>query len=93
MFKQFSDVVNTSISVAVGMLFMGSTGAQAAEKTGPAKVTGGSPGNIRFETCARPEYPEQELKQNHQGEVTLRFLIGADGSVKRSPGLRHARTS
>ena len=42
------------------------------------------PGNIRIDTCPRPEYSEQERKQNHQGTVKLRFLLGADGTVRRT---------
>ena len=32
----------------------------------------------------RPAYPEREAEQNHQGRVTLRFLVGADGKAKES---------
>jgi TonB family protein len=39
---------------------------------------------IRFDSCARPTYPAQEARQNHQGTVTLRFFVGADGKVKKS---------
>lgn len=83
-FEQFCDAVKTSTFIVVGILLMGSSGAHADEKANAAKITTGSPGNIRFDTCSRPEYPEQELKQDHQGTVTLQFLIGADGTVKRS---------
>jgi protein TonB len=62
----------------------GSAGAGAGDKVVPIKATASSPGNIRTDTCSRPEYPEQALKQNHQGTVTLRFLLGPDGVVKRS---------
>lgn len=49
-------------------------------------ATGGdsAPGMIRYESCARPVYPEEDFRQNHEGTVTLRFLIGADGWVKES---------
>ncbi|QOY95370.1 energy transducer TonB [Massilia sp. UMI-21] len=82
--KRLNEVLKASMSVAVGLLFMGPSGAHAGETAGAVKLTASSPGNIRTETCSRPEYPEQELKQNHQGTVTLRFLIGADGIIKRS---------
>lgn len=68
----------------LGMVFMGLASASAEDKKGPVKLTANTPGNIRTETCARPEYPEQSLKQDHHGAVTLRFLLSKDGIVKRS---------
>jgi TonB family protein len=55
-----------------------------ADKLVPVKLAANAPGMIRFDTCSRPAYPEQEAKQNHQGMVTLRFLVGSDGKVKES---------
>lgn len=37
-----------------------------------------------FETCKRPEYPAESIKQNHTGTVSLGFLIGKNGMVKES---------
>ena len=54
------------------------------DKLVPVKLAANAPGMIRFDSCARPAYPEQEAKQNHQGMVTLRFLVGSDGKVKES---------
>ena len=71
------------VFAGVGLVF-GAVGAHAGDKIVPIKATASSPGNIRTDTCSRPVYPEQELKQNHQGMVTLRFLLGADGVVKQS---------
>ncbi|KFI06465.1 energy transducer TonB [Massilia sp. BSC265] len=39
---------------------------------------------MRYDSCSPPVYPEEALRRNHQGTVTLRFLIGADGTVKDS---------
>lgn len=39
---------------------------------------------IRYESCSRPVYPEEALRQGREGTVLLRFLIGADGWVKRA---------
>lgn len=50
----------------------------------PVKLSANAPGTIRFDSCARPSYSEEEAKQNHHGTVTLRFLVGADGKVKES---------
>ncbi len=37
-----------------------------------------------FNSCARPHYPDADVKAGHQGTVTLGFLVAADGSVKQS---------
>jgi len=58
--------------------------ANANDKIVPIKAAASSPGNIRTDTCARPEYPKGELEQNHHGTVTLRYLLSADGVVKQS---------
>lgn len=76
--------VKDVIFAAIGLVSMGLGVAHATEKIVPIKATAGSPGYIRTDTCARPEYPRAELEQNHQGMVTLRFLLGADGIVKQS---------
>jgi TonB family protein len=72
------------IFAAVGLVFTGLGIANAGDKIVPIKAAASSPGNVRTETCARPEYPKGELEQNHQGIVTLRFLLGADGVAKQS---------
>lgn len=58
--------------------------AAGTDKIAPVKLAPNAPGSIRFDSCSRPVYPDEELKQNRQGTVTLRFLIGADGTVKDS---------
>jgi D-alanyl-D-alanine endopeptidase (penicillin-binding protein 7) len=62
----------------------GWAGAAGGDKVVPVKLAANAPGMIKFDSCARPTYPAQEFKQNHQGMVTLRFLLGADGKVKES---------
>jgi TonB family protein len=56
----------------------------ADEKSQPAAIPAPKGVGIRYDTCARPTYPEVELSQNHQGTVTLNFLVGANGKVKQS---------
>lgn len=73
-----------SVIVAAILSAPGWTSAAGSDKLVPVRLASDSPGMIRFESCARPTYPEQEAKQNHQGTVTLRFLVGADGKVKES---------
>lgn len=45
---------------------------------------------IDFRSCAKPRYPHDELKAGHQGTVTMKFQVMADGTVASS---RVARTS
>jgi TonB family protein len=72
------------VSAAAMLVLLGSAGADAGDRIVPIKATASSPGNLRPETCSRPTYPKQDLEQKHGGTVTLRFLLGADGAVKRS---------
>lgn len=37
-----------------------------------------------FNTCAKPVYPKADLREEHQGTVTLRFLVSAEGKVVES---------
>lgn len=53
----------------------------------PAAPTGDlprKPAVADFKTCAKPEWPKDSLRNREEGTVTLRFLIGVDGSVKES---------
>ena len=60
--------------------------AQAAGAPGPAPDMAAAAGKqsavVDFRSCAKPEYPKDELRQNHQGTVTMRFLVATDGKVK-----------
>jgi protein TonB len=40
-----------------------------------------SPGP-KTNTCARPVYPKEAIRNEWSGRVTIAFLIGADGAVK-----------
>ena len=35
-----------------------------------------------FQSCARPQYPAESLKNKREGTVSLSFLVGADGTVR-----------
>ena len=48
----------------------------AAEDTSKAKLD--------FASCAKPQYPQEDLKAGHQGAVTLGFLVDETGHVKES---------
>lgn len=73
------------IASLIGLAFLGLAGlsnAAGTDKITPIKPAPDAPGMIRFDSCARPSYPEQASSQKQEGTVTLRFLIGADGKVK-----------
>jgi protein TonB len=53
-----------------------------AAKPAPGPVTVAAV--VDFNTCARPEYPKNSLRNEETGVTQLQFLIGADGSVKES---------
>jgi D-alanyl-D-alanine endopeptidase (penicillin-binding protein 7) len=62
--------------------------AQAAAAPGPAPEAGAAAGRTAavgdFRNCARPQYPKDELRQDHQGIVTMRFLVSDEGKVKEA---------
>lgn len=39
---------------------------------------------LNFSSCAKPQYPKDELQQNHEGTVVMRFLVARDGKVKEA---------
>jgi len=46
-----------------------------------------------FESCKKPTYPRADIREGHQGTVTLAFLVSAEGvateaKVLRSTGYR-----
>jgi TonB family protein len=56
---------------------------------------------VRFDSCAKPNYPAADLKAGHEGTVTLAFLVETSGKVAESkvatssgfPGLDEAARS
>jgi bla regulator protein blaR1 len=36
----------------------------------------------QFTSCAKPAWPEEDLRTGHDGTVNLSFLVGADGKVQ-----------
>jgi bla regulator protein BlaR1 len=55
----------------------GSTQANAADKA-PAPFVHAV---ADFKSCAKPHYPEESLRHEDEGTVTLGFLVGKDGKV------------
>jgi TonB family protein len=66
--------------VAVAGLMAACAG-QAQTAGGKAQATGNSGAVLDFRTCAKPEYPHDELQAGHEGVVKLGFLVKADGTV------------
>lgn len=88
MSKSIEQVRNWKAVIAiVGLAILSASGwasAAGGDTVVPLKLAADAPGMIRFDSCARPSYPEEELRQKHQGMVILRLLIGADGKVRQS---------
>jgi TonB family protein len=77
--------LTTRVLLVTG-LALGCSGLAAAANDQPVPLTPkpDAPGMIRFESCARPAYPEEAFRQEHKATVLLRFLVGADGRVKQA---------
>ena len=64
------------------MALAGPAGAAGTDKLVPVRPAADAPGMIRFDTCSRPAWPEGAREQSQEGMVTMRFLVGAEGTVK-----------
>jgi D-alanyl-D-alanine endopeptidase (penicillin-binding protein 7) len=53
--------------------------APAAKLADPEKLA-----VVNFESCKRPGYPAESIKQHHTGTVSLGFLVARNGTVKES---------
>lgn len=53
--------------------------APAAKLAEPEK-----PAIANFESCERPKYPAESIKQHHTGTVSLGFLVAKNGTVRES---------
>jgi protein TonB len=43
---------------------------------------------IVFESCQKPAYPRADIREEHQGTVTLAFLVNAEGTATEAKVLR-----
>jgi bla regulator protein BlaR1 len=66
-----------------GMLVACSSFAQSGAATGK-DVDDNRRAVIDFKSCAKPEYPHDELIAGHEGTVVMKFLVGTDGTVLSS---------
>jgi TonB family protein len=56
----------------------------AAAPAATAAAEGNSKAWLDFGSCAKPQYPHEDLKADHQGTVTLGFLVDETGHVNES---------
>jgi D-alanyl-D-alanine endopeptidase (penicillin-binding protein 7) len=43
---------------------------------------------VLFDSCAKPSYPREDLRAEHQGVVTMSFLVNEEGTVADSKVLK-----
>jgi protein TonB len=48
----------------------------------PVAATQASPAGLKTNTCSKPVYPREAIRNEWTGTSTIAFLIGTDGSVK-----------
>lgn len=77
-----TQALNWKAAIPVLGLVIGAASFAHAAPTKPVKADTEAVAN--FETCKRPDYPAESIKQNHTGTVTLGFLIAKNGAVKES---------
>jgi D-alanyl-D-alanine endopeptidase (penicillin-binding protein 7) len=77
-----TQALNWKAAIPVLGLVIGAASFAHAAATKPA--TKDTEAVANFETCQRPHYPAESIKQQHTGTVTLGFLVGKDGTVKES---------
>jgi TonB family protein len=65
----------------LGLLAACAAQTQAAGDPAQPAASGSRSALLDFRSCAKPAYPDEEQKANHEGTVTLGFLVKADGSV------------
>jgi len=61
-----------------------STAPPAPRSDAPPAPAVNTPAVVDFNSCAKPEYPRNSLRDEEQGTVVLAFLIGIDGQVMDS---------
>ncbi|TFW33111.1 M56 family metallopeptidase [Massilia horti] len=69
--------------VGLAALCIGLSACATAEKETQATLpdTGAV---AKFSSCAKPVWPQEDLAANHEGTVTLQFLVDASGTAKDS---------
>jgi protein TonB len=55
--------------------------ATTAQTSPAANASGFQRALIDFKSCAKPEYPRDDLRASHTGRVKLGFLVSVDGAV------------
>ncbi|QOY92916.1 M56 family metallopeptidase [Massilia sp. UMI-21] len=80
------DTQTLNWKAAIPVLGLAAIGAAAFAHAAPAAalVKPEKPAIANFETCKRPHYPAESLKQHHTGTVSLGFLVAKNGEVKNT---------
>jgi bla regulator protein BlaR1 len=76
----YRTATTTAVAAIVAML--------SACATPAAQVSHAEPGQLKFDSCAKPMYPAQSLAARHEGTVTVMFAVGADGKVNGASVLK-----
>ena len=58
--------------------------ALACTPSAHAAPQGSSSARLDFDSCAKPQYPAEDVQASHEGKVTLGFLVNENGKVKDS---------
>ena len=74
--------LNWKAAIPVLGLAIGAATFAHAAPTKPVKADTEAVAN--FDTCKRPDYPADSIKQHHTGTVQLGFLVAKNGTVKES---------
>lgn len=65
--------MTSSLLAILGLFSISAMGTASAAVTTPA--------TIRFDTCAKPEWPKRALERQETGTATLKFLVDEQGKV------------
>jgi D-alanyl-D-alanine endopeptidase (penicillin-binding protein 7) len=77
-----TQALNWKAAIPILGLAMGAAVFAHAAPTKPANIDTEAVAN--FQSCKRPVYPADSIKQHHTGTVTLAFLVAKNGTVKES---------
>lgn len=73
--------IATRLNTLVAVLGMATAGSALAQSPAAAPKERAV---LNFNSCAKPQYPHEELAAKHQGTVVLSFKVGTDGKVADS---------
>lgn len=77
-----SSVAAATLTIAVACAALGARAQVASPASTPPAATQALA--LDFDSCARPQWPAESLRNGEQGTVRIELLIGTDGQVKDS---------